>query len=95
MSRWEVLFKFTILRLVSFNLDYYWSSHSRAGSPLEVYHTFPFLLIMLITSRRSNSIPRTSPSAIVSLFRLSHKTSPFATTLPTQCTRHCTSLVRS
>lgn len=95
MSRWEVLFKFTILRLVSFNLDYYWSSHSRAGSPLEVYHTFPFLLIMLITSRRSNSIPRTSPSAIVSLFRLSHKTSPFATTLPIQCTRHCTSLVRS
>jgi D-alanyl-lipoteichoic acid acyltransferase DltB (MBOAT superfamily) len=36
MSRWEVLFKFTILRLVSFNLDYYWSLTSRAGSPLEV-----------------------------------------------------------
>jgi hypothetical protein len=36
MSRWEVLFKFTILRLVSFNLDYYWSLNSRAGSPLEV-----------------------------------------------------------
>lgn len=36
MSRWEVLFKFTILRLVSFNLDYYWSLNSRVGSPLEV-----------------------------------------------------------
>lgn len=36
MSRWEVLFKFTILRQISFNLDYYWSLNSRAGSPLEV-----------------------------------------------------------
>jgi hypothetical protein len=34
----SVLFKFTILRLVSFNLDYYWSLDSRAGSPLEVQH---------------------------------------------------------
>jgi D-alanyl-lipoteichoic acid acyltransferase DltB (MBOAT superfamily) len=41
MSRWEVLFKFTILRLVSFNLDYYWSLNSRAGSPLEVCRSFP------------------------------------------------------
>jgi D-alanyl-lipoteichoic acid acyltransferase DltB (MBOAT superfamily) len=39
MSRWEVLFKFTILRLVSFNLDYYWSLNSRVGSPLEVHHS--------------------------------------------------------
>lgn len=36
MSRWEVLFKFTILRLISFNLDYYWSIPTRTGSPLEV-----------------------------------------------------------
>ncbi|KAH7095186.1 MBOAT, membrane-bound O-acyltransferase family-domain-containing protein [Paraphoma chrysanthemicola] len=35
MSRWEVLFKFTILRLLSFNLDYYWSLNARAGSSLE------------------------------------------------------------
>ncbi|KAF1843622.1 glycerol:H+ symporter-like protein [Cucurbitaria berberidis CBS 394.84] len=35
MPRWEVLFKFTILRLISFNLDYYWSLNSRANSPLE------------------------------------------------------------
>jgi hypothetical protein len=39
MSRWEVLFKFTILRLVSFNLDYYWSLNSRVGSPLEVRYS--------------------------------------------------------
>lgn len=35
--RWEVLFKVTVLRLISFNFDYYWSlDRSRAGSPVEV-----------------------------------------------------------
>ncbi|KIW45137.1 uncharacterized protein PV06_03549 [Exophiala oligosperma] len=34
--RWEVLFKITILRMISFNFDYYWSlDRSRAGSPIE------------------------------------------------------------
>lgn len=36
VPRWEVLFKVTILRLISFNLDYYWSLDYRAGSPIEV-----------------------------------------------------------
>ncbi|USP73435.1 hypothetical protein yc1106_00709 [Curvularia clavata] len=36
IPRWEVLFNFTILRLISFNLDYYWSLNSRASSPLEL-----------------------------------------------------------
>ncbi|KAJ4295938.1 glycerol transporter [Collariella sp. IMI 366227] len=35
MPRWYVLFNITILRLVSFNLDYYWSLDRRGGSPLE------------------------------------------------------------
>ncbi|EMD68502.1 hypothetical protein COCSADRAFT_33397 [Bipolaris sorokiniana ND90Pr] len=35
IPRWEVLFNFTILRLISFNLDYYWSLNSRDNSPLE------------------------------------------------------------
>ncbi|KAF7565492.1 DltB, membrane protein D-alanine export [Pyrenophora tritici-repentis] len=36
IPRWEVLFNFTILRLISFNLDYYWSLNSRSSSsPLE------------------------------------------------------------
>ncbi|KAF2707377.1 MBOAT-domain-containing protein [Pleomassaria siparia CBS 279.74] len=35
IPRWEVLFNFTVLRLVSFNLDYYWSIQSRSGSPIE------------------------------------------------------------
>lgn len=39
MPRWEVLFKITILRLISFNMDYYWSrNQSRSSSPVEVSH---------------------------------------------------------
>ncbi|KAL4936103.1 MBOAT, membrane-bound O-acyltransferase family-domain-containing protein, partial [Aspergillus oleicola] len=36
MPRWEVLFKITILRLISFNMDYYWSLNFPATSPIEV-----------------------------------------------------------
>lgn len=36
MSRWEILFNITVLRLISYNMDYYWSLDRRAGSPLEV-----------------------------------------------------------
>ncbi|KAI2626393.1 MBOAT, membrane-bound O-acyltransferase family-domain-containing protein [Xylaria nigripes] len=35
MSRWEILFNITVLRLISFNLDYYWSLDRRAYSPIE------------------------------------------------------------
>ncbi|KAK0656623.1 MBOAT, membrane-bound O-acyltransferase family-domain-containing protein [Cercophora newfieldiana] len=35
MSRWEVLFNITVLRLISFNLDYYWSVDHRSASPIE------------------------------------------------------------
>lgn len=41
IPRWEVLFNFTILRLISFNLDYYWSLNSRASSPIEVPQPHP------------------------------------------------------
>jgi protein-cysteine N-palmitoyltransferase HHAT len=36
LPRWEVLFNITVLRLISFNLDYYWSQDRGVGSPLEV-----------------------------------------------------------
>ncbi|KAI5861482.1 MBOAT-domain-containing protein [Durotheca rogersii] len=35
MSRWEILFNLTVLRLISFNLDYYWSLDRRSYSPIE------------------------------------------------------------
>ena len=41
IPRWEILFKVTVLRLISFNLDYYWSLDYRAGSPIEVCHLRP------------------------------------------------------
>lgn len=36
MPRWQILFKVTILRLISFNMDYYWSLHYTPNSSLEV-----------------------------------------------------------
>lgn len=36
MSRWEILFNLTVLRLISFNMDYYFSLNMRGGSPIEV-----------------------------------------------------------
>lgn len=40
VPRWEILFNFTILRLISFNMDYYWSlNRSRSSSPVEVLST--------------------------------------------------------
>lgn len=37
IPRWEIHFNITILRLIAFNMDYYWSlARDRAGSPLEV-----------------------------------------------------------
>lgn len=36
IRRWEILFNITVLRLISFNLDYYWSLDRRASSPIEV-----------------------------------------------------------
>ncbi|QSZ29376.1 hypothetical protein DSL72_003890 [Monilinia vaccinii-corymbosi] len=35
VPRWEILFNITVLRLISFNLDYYWSLEKGAGSALE------------------------------------------------------------
>lgn len=36
MARWQILFKFTILRLISFNMDYYWSLNYASDIPIEV-----------------------------------------------------------
>ena len=42
IPRWEILFNITVLRLIAFNMDYYWSlDRDRAGSPIEVCRIFP------------------------------------------------------
>lgn len=43
LVRWEVLFNFTILRLISFNLDYYWSLDRSKSNALEVCVLNPLL----------------------------------------------------
>ncbi|PYH46539.1 putative glycerol:H+ symporter (Gup1) [Aspergillus saccharolyticus JOP 1030-1] len=35
IPRWEILFNITVLRLISFNMDYYWSLDYPASSPIE------------------------------------------------------------
>ena len=39
IPRWEIQFNITVLRLISFNLDFYWSSSRMRGSLLEVCST--------------------------------------------------------
>lgn len=39
MPRWQILFNITILRLVSFNMDYYWSVEKNKSNSLEVGST--------------------------------------------------------
>ncbi|KAJ5899458.1 Glycerol uptake protein 1 [Penicillium taxi] len=36
MPRWEVMFKITVLRFISFNMDYHWSVGYPSTSPIEV-----------------------------------------------------------
>ncbi|PHH75516.1 hypothetical protein CDD80_2313 [Ophiocordyceps camponoti-rufipedis] len=41
MARWEVLFNISVLRLISFNMDYYWSFEGRHAESLEVRSAKP------------------------------------------------------
>lgn len=38
LARWEVSFNITVLRLISFNLDYYWSIDKNNANAIEVRH---------------------------------------------------------
>ena len=40
LPRWEILFNITVLRLVSFNMDFCWSLDRTGGSPIEVRHLY-------------------------------------------------------
>ncbi|KAI1870679.1 uncharacterized protein JN550_004825 [Neoarthrinium moseri] len=56
MSRWQILFNITVLRLISFNMDYYWSLDRRSYSPLEKKQLDPSAL----SERDRVSIPAQS-----------------------------------
>ena len=79
MSRWEILFNITVLRLISFNLDHYWSFDRKAGDPIEVRSTVCFGDGLLIPSRRSSSTVQIFQSVIV----LQHPPQRRTTTLGT------------
>lgn len=97
MSRWEILFNITVLRLISFNLDYYWSLDYRSSSPVEVgtMRDTRLYRTKLTTLRRNNSTQRPSPNAIVFPFPRKRGTLPSGTTSPTLSTRRSTSPARS
>lgn len=66
IPRWEILFNLTVLRLISFNLDYYWSLEKGAGSALEVGHeqSVEGSHLILMRKRRNNSTLPIFPSEI-------------------------------
>ena len=87
--RWEILFNVTVLRLISFNLDYVWSLNQGASSPMEVRrfrneHQDRFVLT---ATRRNNSTLQIYQRGIGSTYQRSLMTIPSATTLPILCTR--------
>ena len=42
IPRWEILFNITGLRLISYNMDFYWSLEHRSSSPVEVSNLVAF-----------------------------------------------------
>jgi hypothetical protein len=93
MPRWEILFNLTVLRLISFNLDYYWSLDRRGGSPVEVCCTdLALVLPWLMLIRRNNSTLQTSPKETASQSQQTPKNTAFATTLHMRSTLPYTSL---
>ncbi|KAH8427571.1 putative glycerol:H+ symporter (Gup1) [Aspergillus melleus] len=58
IPRWEILFNITVLRFISFNMDYYWSLDYPAASPIEKKQLDPASL----SERDRVSIPA-EPSA--------------------------------
>jgi hypothetical protein len=66
MHRWHILFNITVLRLISFNMDYYWSLDRRSGSPMEVGNNdLSALSPLLMLTRRNSLIPPTFRREIV------------------------------
>lgn len=96
ISRWEIQFNLTVLRLISFNLDYYWSLDKRSGSPIEVsFCARDLSVLLLMLTRRNNWTLRIFLKGIVSRPQQVQKTILSATTLPTQFTLPCISQVQS
>jgi hypothetical protein len=94
IPRWEILFNICVLRLISFNFDYYWSLDHKVMSAVEVCcPSMPYfrdLNTKLTHFRRRTSTLPTIPSAKESTLRRVLQTSVSATTSLTFCTHHYT-----
>ena len=90
LSRWDIHFNITVLRLISYNLDLHWArQRSGSASPLEVSPEAQLFPHMVLTkSRRSNWTSRTFRSANVSHCQSKCRTSRSGTILHTHCMRH-------
>ena len=95
LPRWEVLFKITILRLISFNFDYIWSLDQSGSSALEVSLPLNPSTTRLMHPRRNNSTLPTSLSATASPSQHHPPPTPSVTTSPTPFTLHSSSPVPS
>lgn len=83
MPRWEILFNITVLRLISFNMDYYWSLDYPSSSPIEVCPHHSVISVLSLTPiRRSNLIPRPCLSVTVSPSPLNRQPLAPGTTSP-------------
>jgi hypothetical protein len=91
MSRWEILFNITVLRLISYNLDYYWSLNRTAGSVLEVRISLTCTAeTLLIFTRRSSLTLQIYLKEIVFPFQRNQKTTRFEITWHTYSMHRCT-----
>lgn len=101
IPRWEVLFNFTVLRLISFNFDYIWSLDQSGSNSLEVSISKHSLLsvspakTVLMRPRRNSSTQPTSRNAIASPFPPLPPPIPSSTTSPTPFTPLSSWLVQS
>ena len=93
MSRWEILFNITILRLISFNLDYYWGLGRSGSSSLEVRSQSSTPTIetpRLIMIRRNNLTLQISQNETESTLPQNPKTIASATISLMFSIRRCT-----
>ena len=87
IPRWEILFNVTVLRLISFNLDYVWSLNRGASSPMEVRKVrINRNRFVLTATRRNNSIPQIYQRGIGSTYRQNPQTILSATISLMLCT---------
>lgn len=76
MPRWEILFNITVLRLISFNMDYYWSLDYPSTSPVEVSYPLAFSAPGLLSNKHKKK--QLDPSTLSERDRINIPADPSA-----------------